>query len=166
MATLGFMGLHLASCGVRAFFVIWQRAVMSSHHGCPADGLLCREMSREQPLSLLLSLSAFFSLSLNLARSLGPLPFSCPGASVSLLWAVTVGALWEVSWSSQPQMQEPISGLCYRKICLFTLCRVHTLALMRKCHGWIFWWKNIYLVVLPRTCQRSFHSSVWVQSPV
>ncbi len=112
------------------------------------------------------SLSDFFSLSVYLALSLSPLPFSCPGAAVSLLWAVTVGALWEVSWSSQPQMQEPISGLCYRKICLFTLCQVHTLALMRKRHGWIFWWKNIYLVVLARTCQRSFHSSVWVQSPV
>lgn len=65
MAMPGFMGLHLASCGVRAFFVIWQRAVMSSHHGCPADGLLCREMSREQPLSLLLSLW-LFSLSLSI----------------------------------------------------------------------------------------------------
>lgn len=63
MAMPGFMGLHLASCGVRAFFVIWQRAVMSSHHGCPADGLLCREMSREQALSLSLFLSLSISLS-------------------------------------------------------------------------------------------------------
>lgn len=64
MAMPGFMGLHLASCGVRAFFVIWQRAAMSSHHGCPADGLLCREMSREQAFSLSLSCSLSPSISL------------------------------------------------------------------------------------------------------
>lgn len=85
MALPGFMGLHLASCGVRAFFVIWQRAVMSSHHGCPADGLLCREMSREQPLSLLLSLCLFHSLCLSRSLPEPPPFFMSWGCCISSL---------------------------------------------------------------------------------
>lgn len=82
------------------------------HPWCPADGLMRGEMSREQALSL------SFSCSLHLSPP-------CPRAAKSRLGAVWQ---WELSgrwfWSSGAQMQGPISGLRYRKICLFTLCRL------------------------------------------
>lgn len=51
---LGFMGLHLASRGVRvslAHSVISARVAVASHPGRRADGLMCGEMSREQSVA-------------------------------------------------------------------------------------------------------------------
>lgn len=151
------MGLHLASCGEAvssARSVISDGAVVLSHPGRRADGLMCGEMSREQslspslsacaasfPLSVYLSqppLPSISSLSLHLPHlSLSP-PFSlhaslsspplCPvsprGGCVLGLQSLHCGSRGTRQEARQNELTEtlkPISGLCYRKICLFTL---------------------------------------------
>lgn len=98
---------------------------------------MCGEMSREQSLSLFsVAPSLFRLLSFSLSPSLYPLPL-LPSLTLSPLrgcvlglrieWhlgAVTVESSVGDRGNELTEMQELISGLCYQKICPFTLGRV------------------------------------------
>lgn len=136
------MGLHLTSCGAGvslARSVISDGAAVPSHPGCCADGLMCGEMSRKQSFSLStnpppLSVVLFTSVCPFIASTFHYVPllsvFTPSRLLISPLFHPPVAtASWGLGLGGRPQqnklteMQGRISGLCYRKICPFALCR-------------------------------------------
>lgn len=138
------MGLHLTSCGAGvslARSVISDGAVVPSHPGRCADGLMCGEMSRKQSFSLStnpppLSVVLFTSVCPFIVSTFQYLPvlsiFTPSRLLISPLFHPSppvATASWGLGLGRRPQqnklaeMQGRISGLCYRKICPFALCR-------------------------------------------